>query len=163
MKTHLRHMWPLIAVFLTCCSSGNITKIYHQPDSEMGRAIARMNLSEKDYYVRAEREKYLALARDFVRKAQGGDLKAMIEMTSPLTIESSGRGVVTHVYQTQVIPQFEGTQVSWSESPEVITDDTGNRGFMVLGRAAGARTFAFYITVMKERGRFRVITIKQTK
>lgn len=55
---------------LTCCSNRHTTKVYRDRDSEMGRAIAELDLTEKDYYVRAEREKYLNAARNFVREAQ---------------------------------------------------------------------------------------------
>jgi hypothetical protein len=148
---------------LSCCSSSNITKIYHDRDSEMGRAIAQLDMSEKDYYVRAERDKYLAAASDFVREAQKGNLKSMMAMTSPLTIKASGRDTIIRVYETQVIPQFERTQVSWKEPSEIISDETGNRGYVVSGRVTGARSFPVYVTVMKERRQFLVIALSQKR
>jgi hypothetical protein len=148
---------------LSCCSNSNVNRISVDRDSEMGRSIAQLDLAEKDYYVRAEREKYLEAAKNFVREAQAGNLKSMMAMTSPLTIRASGRTTITRVYETQVIPQFEGTQVSWKEPSEIITDDTGNRGYVVSGRVTGGRSFPVYVTVMKERSQFRVITLSQKR
>lgn len=87
----------------------------------------------------------------------------MMSMTSPLTIKASGRNIITRVYEDQVIPQFKGTQVSWKDPSEIITDDTGNRGYVISGSVTGARSFPVYVTVMKERGQFRVITLSQKR
>ncbi len=148
---------------LAACVPSNVNRVYHHPDSEMGRAIAQLDQAEADFYVRRERDEYLATAKQFVTLAQSGDLEKMLSLTSPITLKSTGRSTVKSVYETQVIPEFQGTSVQWAEPYEIITDDTGNRGYVISGKATGRRSFPVWVTVMKERGKFRVITITRKR
>lgn len=152
-----------LAIVFSSCAPSNVNTIYVKPESEMGRAIRKMDLAEKDYYVRRESTKYLAVAQGFVRHAQERNLEGMLNLTSSLTVKVSGRSHIKKIYETEVIPQFLGTKVRWNQPSEIITDDTGNRGYLISGKASGPRSFTVYVTVMKERGKFRVITISQKR
>lgn len=164
MKTLILLTSSLLSIsFLSSCSSGNVTRVYHSRNSEAGRAIAQMDKAEQDFYVRRERQLYLGAAQLFVKESQKGDVNAMLELTSDLTLKISGRDATEEIYTTQVIPEFKGTKVLWNQPTEVVSDDTGNRGYIITGKATGERSFPVYITVMKERGSFRVITIAQQR
>jgi hypothetical protein len=140
-----------------------VNNVYFTPESEGGRAIADLDRAEQDFYVRRDKQEYLATAKAFVNSAQKGDIKMMMNVTSPLTFKASGRSTVEKVYATQVIPAFQGTTVIWNTPKDIITDDTGNRGFVISGKASGAKSFPVYVTVMKERGKFRVITLTRKR
>jgi NADPH:quinone reductase-like Zn-dependent oxidoreductase len=83
----------------------------------------------------------------------------MMALTSPQTIRNSGRQQVEESYRKYVVPRFKDATVRWSEFQLQVTDETGNRGWDVLGHAEGAETFAFFITIMKEKGTYVVVTL----
>jgi hypothetical protein len=147
------------ALHLCSCTQVIGEKKYFDRDSEGGRAIAQLDQKAKDFSLRQREKEYFIVANGFVEKALASDLKGMLRLTSPITIRNSGKDTTWRIYKDQVIPQFKGTQVVWSQHNEIITDDRGNRGFMMSGTASGQRTFQFYIMVMRESGSLRVITI----
>ena len=150
---------------LHCCSCTRIIgeRKYFDRDSEGGRALAQVDQTAKDFGLLQREKEYSSVAKDFVEKALASDLKGMLKLTSPITIKNSGRDTTRRVYEDQVIPQFKGTTVVWSQHNEIITDDRGNRGFVMSGRASGPRTFPFYITVMRESGSLRIIVITRRR
>lgn len=109
--------------------------------------------------VASEQKEYVAAAREFVRLAQAGDVDRMIEHTSVRTIRQSTLKQITESYRTYVVPRFKDAMVTWSGQHSPAIDETGNRGWDVAGRAQGSEAFSFFITVMKEDGRFVVVTL----
>jgi hypothetical protein len=109
--------------------------------------------------VDAEQQPYVAAAQEFVRQAQAGDVDRMIGLTSPQTIRNSGRQQLKESYRTYVVPRFKGATVRWADAHVPATDETGNRGWDVVGNAEGAEAFSFFISVMKEKGKYVVVTI----
>lgn len=156
---------PLISIVLTftACAPNGVKKIYYDRNSEGGRAIAKLDQSEKDFFLRQQWGGYFGAAKAFIEKAQQKDTKGMLELTSSITIRASGRDHSKAIYESQVIPQFDGVHIVWDQTKEIITDDRGNRGFVISGKANGPRSFPFYISVMKESGHLRVITITRKR
>ena len=150
---------------LNFCSCTHVIgeRKYFDRDSEGGRAIAQLDQTAKDFSLRQREKEYFSVAKDFVETALASDLNDMLKLTSPITIKNSGSGTTRRVYEDQVIPQFKGTTVVWSQNTEIITDDRGIRGFVMSGRASGPRTFPFYVSVMRESGALRVITITRRR
>lgn len=109
--------------------------------------------------VDAEQQPYVAAAQEFVRQAQAGKVDRMIGLTSPQTIRNSGRQQLKESYRTYVVPRFKGATVRWADAHVPATDETGNRGWDVVGNAEGAEAFSFFISVMKEKGKYVVVTI----
>lgn len=136
---------------------------YHSPNSQMGQMIANLERTEADFLLRTARHRYRETAKAFVAKAQINDVKAMIQMTSPITLKRSGVGHVTRVYTEQVIPRFAGKRVIWEDPMEETSDELGNRGLLVAGRTSGTEAVRFTICVMEEQGRFKVITLNAKK
>ena len=139
------------------------TTVYHSPDSPVGKMILEMDQKEKDSYLLQEKDQYLAVAKKFIAAAQKGNFKEMLNLTSALSIKNSTKPVVQNIYETQIIPAFRNTTITWNPKDEFTTDDTGNRGFIFTGQAKGASSFPFYMTVMKEKGRLRIITIRSQR
>lgn len=139
------------------------TTVYHSPDSFVGKMILEMDQKERDSYLLQEKEKYQAVAKKFIEAAQNGNFKEMLNLTSALTIKNATKPEVQNIYETQIIPAFRHTTITWNPKDELTTDDTGNRGFIFTGQAKGATSFPFYMTVMKEKGRFRIITIRSQR
>jgi hypothetical protein len=106
-----------------------------------------------------ERQHSVSTAQEFVRQAQAGNVDRMMALTSPQTIRNSGRQQVEESYRKYVVPRFKDATVRWSEFQLQATDETGNRGWDMIGHAEGAETFAFFITVMKEKGSYVVVTL----
>ena len=106
-----------------------------------------------------EQQPFVATAREFVRHAQAGDVDRMITLTSPETVRNSDPQQLKESYQTYVVPRFEAATVRWADAHEPATDESGNRGWDVIGDAEGAETFSFFITVMKENGKYVVVTL----
>lgn len=102
---------------------------------------------------------YVAAAREFVRLAQAGDVDRMIELTSERTVRQSDRQQVLESYRTYVVPRFKDATVTWADTHAPAVDETGNRGWDVAGDAKGSESFSFFITVVKEDGRFVVVTL----
>ena len=109
--------------------------------------------------VATEQQHSVAAAKEFVRQAQSGNVDRMIEVTSPQTIRNSGRQQVEESYRKYVVPRFKAATVRWAATHAPATDAAGNRGWDVIGEAEGPETFAFFITVMKENGRYVVATL----
>ena len=166
MKSKRPRLLPPVLTFMVVicvCASGSVEKIYHEPGSEAAKAIEELDQAEKDFYVRQEAKDYIAVGKEFITSAQKKDLKRMIELTSPLTLQASGKKRVRSVYQTQIMPAFEETSVVWREDFEVISDDTGNRGVLLFGEVGGKKSFPIYVTVMKEKGKCYVITASRKR
>ena len=107
----------------------------------------------------AELERYVAVAKEFVQQAQAGNVDRMLALTSPQTIRNSGRRQVKDSYRKYVVPRFKAATVRWNDAPVPATDETGNRGWDVVGDAEGSETFSFFVSVMKEKGKYVVVTL----
>ena len=107
----------------------------------------------------SEQKQYVAAAQEFVRHAQAGNVDRMIAITSEKTVRNSDLRQLTDSYRKYVVPRFKGATVAWADSHAVATDETGNRGWDVAGRAEGAESFSFFITVMKEDNKYVVVTL----
>lgn len=106
-----------------------------------------------------EQKHCVAAAREFVRLAQAGNVDRMIELTSPRTLRQSDRRQVSESYRTYVVPRFEDATVTWADTHAPVVDETGNHGWDVAGDAMGSESFSFFITVVKEDGRYVVVTL----
>lgn len=107
----------------------------------------------------SEQKQYVAAAQEFVRQAQAGNVDRMIAMTSTLTVRNSDLRQLSEGYRRHVVPRFKDATVTWADVHSPATDDTGNRGWEVAGRAEGAESFPFFITVMKEDDTYVVVTL----
>jgi hypothetical protein len=103
---------------------------------------------------------YQEKAAEFVRYAQAGDVDKMLEITSTLT-HATQADSVRSLYADQVVPQFEGTVVTWDAHGKGDIDEQNNAGLMFTGTAKGKKTFSFDIVVMKENGKLVVINIRK--
>jgi hypothetical protein len=84
----------------------------------------------------------------------------MLEITSTLT-HATKTDSVRSLYANQVVPQFEGTVVTWDAHSKGDIDEQNNAGLMFTGTAQGKKTFSFDIVVMKENGKLVVINIRK--
>jgi hypothetical protein len=107
----------------------------------------------------SEQKQYVAAAQEFVRHAQAGNVDRMIAITSQKTVRNSDLQQLTESYRKYVAPRFKDATVTWSDPHSPATDETGNRGWDVAGRAEGAESFLFFITVMKEDDKYVVVTL----
>ena len=155
----------LLAIVLnfSSCASNNYRRNFHNRTSESGQALGKLDQSEIDFLLRQQWKGYFEVAKAFIEKAQQKDSKGMLSLTSPITIKASGHDQSKAFYENQVIPKFDGVDIAWGQTKDIITDDRGNRGFVFSGKAYGPRSFPFYVTVMKEAGRLRVITITKKR
>lgn len=144
---------------LCFCSAGFSETVYHSPDSFVGKMILEMDEKAQLLQMQEEKEKYRQVAHEFIAAAMEGSPEKMLRLTSQLTIKNSGSAKAKKIYETQVIPAFRGKKITWKKGGEITTDDTGNQGVIFSGNATGNPGFPFYLTVMKEHGKFRVITI----
>jgi len=104
---------------------------------------------------------YREKAAEFVRYAQAGDVDKMLGITSPLSFATDSTSSVHKIYAEQVVPQFEGTVVTWDTHSRGDIDEKNNAGLMFTGTAHGKKTFSFDIAVMKEDGKLVVINIRK--
>ena len=109
--------------------------------------------------VDTDQQRSIATAQEFVRLAQAGNISQMIALTSPETIRNSGRQQLQESYRKYVVLRFKAATVRWADAPEPVTDENGNRGWDVVGDAEGTETFSFFISVMREKGRYVVVTL----
>ena len=107
----------------------------------------------------SEQKQYVAAAQEFVRHAKAGNVDRMIAITSEKTVRNSDLRQLTESYRKYVVPRFKGATVTWADSHALATDETGNRGWDVAGRAEGAESFSFFITVMKEDNKYVIVTL----
>jgi hypothetical protein len=107
----------------------------------------------------SEQKQYVAAAQEFVRHAQAGNVDRMIAITSQKTVHNSDLQQLTESYRKYVVPRFKDATVTWSDPHSPATDEMGNRGWDVAGRAEGAESFSFFITVMKEDEKYVVVTL----
>lgn len=124
----------------------------HQPPGTIG------GLDVRDLDVRADQDKYVAVARAYVSAAQRGDASKLMALTSSLTIKNTGREHLAKVHRDEVILGFAGTSVRWGGS-ETGSDETGNRILILAGEVSGKQSFRFRISVGKEEGEYRVVNI----
>lgn len=148
--------------FLSCSSCEPYfygDRIEVERDSEAGRAILEVEQARRDSGILHQRGEYEAFARSFVAAARSSDVQKMISMTSLLTLRNDGKAATEANYREGVIPFFSKGDVSWNAEPTLLTDDTGNRGFAIIGFGGGARKRPFKLVVMKERGRYVIIGV----
>lgn len=107
----------------------------------------------------SEQKQYVAAAQEFVRHAQAGNVDRMIAITSQKTVHNSDLQQLAESYRKYVVPRFKDATVTWSDPHSPATDETGNRGWDVAGRAEGAKSFSFFITVMKEDEKYVVVAL----
>jgi hypothetical protein len=107
----------------------------------------------------SEQNQYVAAAQEFVRQAQAGSVDRMIAMTSPKTVANSDLQRLSERYRKYVVPRFKDATVTWADAHAPVTDEMGNRGWDVAGRAEGTDSLPFFITIMKEDGKYVVVTL----
>jgi len=107
-----------------------------------------------------EEPAYREKAMEFVRYAQAGDVQQMLAITSPLS-HATQTDSVRSLYADQVVPQFNGAQVTWEQRVKHSRDEEYNPGLRILGTARGKKTFRFTVTVAKEEGTLFVINIRK--
>jgi hypothetical protein len=107
-----------------------------------------------------EEPAYREKAMEFVRYAQAGEVQKMLAITSTLSHATQTDSIRT-LYAEQVVPQFEGTQVTWEPRVKHSHDEDYNPNLRILGTARGKKTFHFTVTVAKERGTLVVINIRK--
>jgi hypothetical protein len=65
------------------------------------------------------------------------------------------------LYATQVVPQFQGTTVTWYSRSIPILDENNNGGLTFTGTARGKKKFSFDIAVYRENGTLVVANIRK--
>ena len=83
----------------------------------------------------------------------------MIDMTSEITKNKSGLSKVKEAYETRLIPEFAGKNVSWNRESKLIFDEQNNAGYLFSGKAKGTNDFFFSVTVFGEGGEYVIGTI----
>lgn len=118
-----------------------------------------LNEVEIKNYVYDETDEYIVAANQFVTGAQNNDLKSMIDVTSPITIQmAGGPSALSEILTQKCTPIFQETTVEWNDSVDIIIDETGNMGAMASCEVNGPTSFSYGVTVMKEGGKFVVIS-----
>jgi hypothetical protein len=107
----------------------------------------------------SEQKQYVAAAQEFLRQAHAGNVDRMIAITSAKTVRNSDPQQLLESYRKYVVPRFKNATVTWADTHSPATDETGNRGWDVVGRVEGADSFSFFITVMKEDDKYVVVTL----
>jgi len=108
----------------------------------------------------SEEPSYREKAMEFIRYAQAGDVEQMLRITSPLTHATQVDSMRT-LYATQVVPQFQGTTVTWYSRSIPILDENNNGGLTFTGTARGKKKFSFDIAVYRENGTLVVANIRK--
>jgi len=103
---------------------------------------------------------YQSKAAEFIRYAQAGDVQQMLAITSSLTRATQSDSIRT-VYADQVVPQFQGTTVTWNSRSVPNVDEKNNVGLIITGTAQGKTTFSFDLALFKENGKFVVANIQK--
>jgi hypothetical protein len=103
---------------------------------------------------------YRNKAAEFICYAQAGNVQQMLAITSPLTHATETDSMHT-LYADQVIPQFQGTTVTWNSRNVPVVDEKNNIGLMMTGTTQGKTTFSFDLAVYKENGNFLVANIQK--
>jgi hypothetical protein len=138
--------------------------VLHDTDAAMQGAAAVNAVAKKDQAVQADIESYRRVAEIFVASAKGGDADAMVAVTSLLTIVNEGGAEpMMSQYIERFLPKFKEAKVTWDDTFELMTDDTGNRGVEIRCLVEGKRAFPLYLWVMKEGGKHVVtgVSIKR--
>lgn len=162
-----RRIWIVGAILmtgllwgLTGCQSG-VTNIPVSPDSETGQAIRRMDYMAAHGGLKPEDEPgYRETAMQFIRYAQAGDVQQMLAMTSAHSYATQSDSV-RKVYAEQVVPQFQGTTVTWASKGAFCRDEQNNPGLMFTGTAHGNKTHSFDVVIYKEDGKLVVANIRK--
>ena len=112
------------------------------------------------FYERKYRGKYRTAFKKFIVAAQNGNVNLMLRLTTPLSMRQPTKPVVQNLYETQIIPAFRDTTITWHQKAELTTDETGCLGFTFSGNASGTTTFSFYVTVMQDKGHLGITTVR---
>lgn len=127
-------------------------------------AAAADAVADKDQVVQADIKSYRRAAEVFVATAKEGDADAMVGVTSLITIVNEGGAkAIKSQYIKRFLPSFEEAKVTWEDSVELMTDDTGNRGVEVCCSVDGKRVFPLYVWVMKEGGKHVVTGVSSKR
>jgi hypothetical protein len=103
---------------------------------------------------------YRAIAAEFIRYAQTGDVRQMLKITSSLSHATKSDSVRT-VYSEQVVPQFQEATVSWNSESTPTIDEQKNIGLVLTGTAQGKKNFSFDVAVYKENEKMVVANIQK--
>lgn len=138
--------------------------VRHDTEAALRGAVADNAVAKKDEAVQSDIASYRRAAETFVASAKGGDADAMVAVTSLLTIVNEGGAeAMRSQYIERFLPRFKETKVTWDDTFELMTDDTGNRGVEIRCLVEGKKTFPLYLWVMKEGGKHVVtgVSIKR--
>lgn len=121
------------------------------------RDMARFMMPPKE-----EQPAYRAVAMEFVRLAQAGDVERMLQMTSTRTY-AKDTDSMRSLYAKEVVPEFAGQTVTWHRQMIPSVDEEKKLGLVVTGTARGPKTFVFDVIVQKEEGKLVVINIRKQR
>jgi len=132
-------------------------------DSERAVAMPQLAPDALDAVVQADSERYIATAKAFVEHATKGDVLPMIALTSPLTIAMHGLEAIHDTYTKNYLPRFMNATVEWDEEFLIMGDETGNRGIDVSGTLKGEKEYRISLGVIREGGRYVIISLNATR
>lgn len=147
-------LYTMVGVSPTCGSQIYCTRITFGDSANTIAKSVEILLGQNDEV--GYREK----AVEFIRYAQAGDVQQMLGITSDLSRATQSDSVHT-VYAEQVIPQFQGSTVTWNDESTPTVDEQENIGLVFTGTAQGEKTFSFDVAVYKEKGTLVVANIQK--
>ncbi len=153
---------PLAASLQISCTQVAGERVGHAADSDMGGAIKDLRRASRgDFREMAYPSNSITRAKEFVAAAQRGDVQKMMDMTSAITLRNDGTGRTRHDIYPRVVRDLSGARIVWKGRPQPMTDETGNKGFIIAGEAVKEGGTPFYIVVLNEGGRHVVAGIRR--
>ncbi len=153
---------PLVALLQISCTQVAGERVGHAADSDMGGAIKDLRRASRgDHREMAYPSNSITRAKEFVAAAQRADVQKMMDMTSSITLRNDGAGKTRNEIYPRVVRDLSGAKIAWKGTPQPMTDETGNKGFIVSGEAVKQGGTPFHVVVLNEGGRHVVAGIRR--
>lgn len=153
---------PLVALLQISCTQVVGERVGHAADSDMGGAIKDLRRASRgDHREMAYPSNSITRAKEFVAAAQSGDVEKMMGMTSAITLRNDGAGKTRNEIYPSIVRGLSGAKVVWKGKPQPMSDETGNKGFIIAGEAVKQGVTPFFIVVLNEGGRHMVVSIRK--
>lgn len=154
----------LLLVFLFLTTQANAENIYHDKNSEAGKAIQSLDAEKLKFETLQDKNNYIQTAKEFIVHVQNSRIESMLDLTSKITIDNAGNDKVISHYRSNIIPAFKNSTVSYKDDDfEYFVDEFGNAGIEIFGTKKTDKLVRFGVSVLKENGHYVVGLIRSIK
>lgn len=152
----------LVAWLQVSCTQVIGERVTYAPGSEGEAALKDLRKAARgDTRPSADPATSVATAKAFIAAAQRSDVNKMMDMTSSITLRNDGTGKTRHDIYPRVARDLSGAKIEWKGPPKPMTDETGNKGYIIAGEAVKTGGTPFFVVVLKEEGRHVVVSLRR--